>query len=141
MIMKKIEQDTIKALKEGNKLRREVLANLVASIKRTAIDEKVKEDIPEELVNRTILKEKKILQEMIDTCPSEREDLRNQYSLKMAIISEYAPKMLEDVDEISEYINEIIYSKPNITMKEIMPMLKGKVDMKIASKIVKEKFN
>ena len=140
MIMKKIEQDTIKALKEGNKLRREVLANLVASIKRTAIDEKVREDIPEELVNRVIVKEKKILQEMIDTCPAEREDLRNQYSLKMAIISEYAPKMLEDVDEISEYINEIIYSKPNITMKEIMPMLKGKVDMKIASKIVKEKI-
>ena len=141
MIMKKIEQDTIKALKEGNKLRREVLASLVASIKRTAIDEKVREDIPEELVNRTILKEKKVLQEMIDTCPIEREDLRNQYSLKMAIVSEYAPKMLEDIDEISEYINEIIYSKPNITIKEIMPMLKGKVDMKIASKIVKEKLN
>ena len=140
MIMKKIEQDTVKALKEGNKFRREVLANLVASIKRIAIDERIREDIPEELVNRTILKEKKVLQEMIDTCPHEREDLRNKYSLQMAIIDEYCPKVLEDPNEISEFINQIIFNKPNITIKEIMPMLKGKVNMKIANQIVKEKI-
>ena len=140
MIMKKIEQDTIKALKEGNKFRREVLANLVASIKRTAIDEKVREDIPEELVNRTILKEKKVLQEMIDTCPHEREDLRNKYSLQMAIIDEYCPKILEDPAKIAEFIDLLIIEHPGINMKTIMPMLKGKVDMKTASKIVKEKL-
>lgn len=140
MIMKKIEQDTVKALKEGNKLRREVLANLVASIKRTAIDEKVREDIPEELVNRTILKEKKVLQEMIDTCPHEREDLRNKYSLQMAIIDEYCPKVLEDPAKIAEFIDLLIIEHPDINMKTMMPMLKGKVDMKIASKIVKEKL-
>lgn len=140
MIMKKIEQDTVKALKEGNKLRREVLANLVASIKRTAIDEKVREDIPEELVNRTILKEKKVLQEMIDTCPHEREDLRNKYSLQMAIIDEYCPKVLEDPAKIAEFIDLLIIEHPGINMKTMMPMLKGKVDMKTASKIVKEKL-
>ena len=140
MIMKKIEQDTVKALKEGNKLRREVLANLVASIKRTAIDEKVREDIPEELVNRTILKEKKVLQEMIDTCPHEREDLRNKYSLQMAIIDEYCPKVIEDPVKIAEFIDLLIIEHPGINMKTMMPMLKGKVDMKTASKIVKEKL-
>ena len=140
MIMKKIEQDTVKALKEGNKLRREVLANLVASIKRTAIDEKVREDIPEELVNRTILKEKKVLQEMIDTCPHEREDLRNKYSLQMAIIDEYCPKIIEDPAKIAEFIDLLIIEHPGINMKTMMPMLKGKVDMKTASKIVKEKL-
>jgi uncharacterized protein YqeY len=140
MIMKKIEQDTVKALKEGNKFRREVLANLVASIKRTAIDEKVREDIPEELVNRTILKEKKVLQEMIDTCPHEREDLRNKYSLQMAIIDEYCPKVLEDPAKIAEFIDLLIIEHPGINMKTMMPMLKGKVDMKTASKIVKEKL-
>ena len=138
--MKKIEQDTVKALKEGNKLRREVLANLVASIKRTAIDEKVREDIPEELVNRTILKEKKVLQEMIDTCPHEREDLRNKYSLQMAIVDEYCPKVLEDPAKIAEFIDLLIIEHPGINMKTMMPMLKGKVDMKTASKIVKEKL-
>ena len=140
MTIEILQSEMIKAMKVGDKLRKEVLSNLIASIKREAIDKKMKDNISDELVDTTILKEKKIIQEQIDTCPAEREDLRKQYMLKLAIIGEYAPRLLETREEISEFINQIIFNKPNITMKEIMPMLKGKVDMKLANQIVREKL-
>lgn len=140
MKFKTIQTDMITALKAGDKFRKETLSNLIAAIKLTAINKNIREDISDELVNETILKEKKSLQEMIDTCPAERDDLRDKYTLQMIIIDEYCPKVLEDPVKIAEFIDLLILEHPGINMKTMMPMLKGKVDMKTASKIVKEKL-
>ncbi len=141
MTLEVLQRDMIAAMKEGHKIRKEVIANLIASIKRTAIDKKCKENITEELVNEVIIKEKKIAQEMIDTCPAERDDLLEDYKLKYAIINEYAPRIIEDPDEIASFIDNLIIKYPGIEIKELMPKLKGKVDMKLANKIANKIIN
>lgn len=141
MTLEFLRAEMIKSFKEGNKFRKETISDLIAAINKEAIDKKTKDNITEELVDAVILKEKKILQEMIDTCPPGRGEILSHYNIKMAVIKEFAPKILETREEISEFINEIIFNKPNITIKEIMPMLKGKVNMKLANQIVKEKLS
>ena len=141
MTLEFLKVEMIKSFKEGNKFRKETISDLIAAINKEAIDKRTKDNITEDLVNAVILKEKKMLQEMIDTCPPERGGLLSCYNIKMAVIKEFAPKILETREEISEFINEIIFKKPNITIKEIMPMLKGKVNMKLANQIVKEKLS
>jgi uncharacterized protein YqeY len=58
----------------------------------------------------------------------------------MEIVKEYAPKLLTDEKEIWDFIQslniELITANRGLIMKE----LKGKVDMKIANKILGEKL-
>ena len=92
MTLEKFQSEMIAAMKEKNKPRKDTISSLIGAIKKTAIDKKCKDNITEELCNEVILKEKKTVQEMIDTCPKEREDLLYEYQIRMAIISEFAPK-------------------------------------------------
>ena len=126
----------IVAMKSGNKLRKNTLSDLIAAIKKAAIDKKMKENITEELVNETILKEQKTFQEMIDTCPDSHIDRKEEYKAKKVIIDEFAPKLLTEEKDIENFILElgIEISKNNRGL--IMKELKGKVDMSIANKVL-----
>ena len=63
MIMKieVLQKDMIAAMKEKNKEVKDALSSTIAAIKKVAIDEGTRENIPEELVDRIILKELKSL--------------------------------------------------------------------------------
>lgn len=142
MKLEVLQKEMIAAMKAGNKLRKETISSLIGAIKKTAIDEKCKDNITEELVNRVILKEKKTMQDMIDTCPATREDLLNEYEHKMATILEFVPKMMSE-EEIKEEIVDIlsyadIDNNVGAIMKVIMPKLKGKADGKLINKVVSE---
>lgn len=142
MKLEVLQKEMITAMKAGNKLRKETISSLIGAIKKTAIDEKCKDNITEELVNKAILKEKKTMQDMIDTCPASREDLLNEYEHKMAIILEFVPKMMNE-DEVRAEI-EAILSSENVdknvgaVMKAVMPKLKGKAEGKLINKVVSE---
>ena len=116
---------------------------LIGAIKKVAIDEKCKDNIPEELVDRVILKEKKTMQEMIDTCPADRTDTLEEYNRKMYVIKEFAPQMMNE-DEVRKAVYNIIAttdiqkSGKGAIMKAVMPKLKGKADGKLINKIVTE---
>lgn len=142
MTLEVLQKEMIAAMKAGSKLRKETISSLIGAIKKTAIDEKCKDNITEELVNRVILKEKKTMQDMIDTCPATREDLLSEYEYKMATISEFVPKMMSE-EEIKETIVDILsYSEVDnnvgAIMKVVMPKLKGKAEGKLINKIVSE---
>lgn len=142
MKLEVLQKEMIAAMKAGNKLRKETISSLIGAIKKTAIDEKCKDNITEELVNRVILKEKKTMQDMIDTCPAAREDLLNEYEHKMAIILEFVPKMMSE-EEIREEIVDILSyadvdNNVGAIMKVVMPKLKGKADGKLINKVVSE---
>ena len=128
----------ITAMKNGEKLKKNTLSDLIAAIKKAAIDKKVKDNIPEELVDEVILKEQKTFQEMIDTCPAERQDLKSDYLAKKNIIDAFAPSLLTEENDIKNFILnlniEINKSNRGLIMKE----LKGKVDMKVANKVLGE---
>lgn len=144
MTLEVLNKEMIVAWKAKDMLRKDTISGLIGNIKKAAIDEKCRNDIPEELVDKVLLKEQKTMQEMIDTCPVERAETLAEYKAKMEVIKEFAPQLLTDEEEIKNKIYEILedvdvqHSNKNALMKAVMPQLKGKVDMKIANKIMGE---
>lgn len=144
MTLEVLQKEMIVAMKAHDKLRKETISSLVEAVKKATITKDGRIDITEELVDKVILKEKKTVQEMIDTCPAERDALLQEYKDKMAVIEEFAPKMMGE-DEIRQMINHLIatvdsieYGNKGSVMKVIAPKLKGKADMGLVNKIVSE---
>lgn len=147
MTLEILQNEMITAMKDRNKLRKETISSLIGAVKKAAIDKKCKDNITEELVNEVLLKEKKTVQEMIDTCPANRTELLDEYNTRMAIIDEFVPKMMSE-DEVRQAINHLIATVDNIefgnkgsVMKAVAPRLKGKADMELVNKIVGEICN
>ena len=138
MKLETLQQEMIVAMKSGNKLRKNTLSDLIAAIKKTAIDKKMKENITEELVNEIILKEQKTFQEMIDTCPDSHIDRKEEYKAKKVIIDEFAPKLLTEEKDIENFILALGIEVSKNNRGVIMKELKGKVDMSIANKVLGE---
>lgn len=137
-----LRKDMITAMKEKDKVTKDAISSAIAAIKKVAIDEGTREDIPEELVDRVILKELKSLKEQIDTCPDSRADLKELYQKNYDIISKYAPKLL-DISEVKEILqnkfSEVLSTKnKGMIMKTVMAELKGKADGKVINQAVAE---
>lgn len=144
MTLEILNREMVAAMKEHNKIRKETISALISAVKKTAIDEKCKDNITEELINKVVLKEKKTVQEMIDSCPSGRVELLEEYKIRMAIINNFAPQMMSE-DEVRQSINHLIatvdsaeYGNKGSIMKVVSPALKGKADMKLVNQIVTE---
>lgn len=145
MTIETIRKDMISAMKENNKLKKEVLSSILSTAKNMAIEKGCKDNITEDIVNAAILKELKTANEMLDTCPSDRTEQLQEFTSRIEIIREYAPKMM-DKEEIINFIKEAAQSN-NIEltarnkrqlMKVIMPQLKGKADGKLVNNVVQE---
>ena len=141
MTLETLQAAMIAAMKERNKARKDSISSLISAVKKAAIDKMCRDDISEELVNEVILKEKKTVQEMVDTCPAE---LREEYSARLAVINEFAPQLISDEGELKALIESILATlgdeanNKGAVMKAVMPQLKGKVDMKVANKVLNE---
>jgi hypothetical protein len=137
-----LQKDMIAAMKAHDKVTKDAISNLIASVKKVAIDEGVRDNITEELCDRVILKEIKTIKEQIDTCPDSREDLKSSYKAAYDVISKYAPKMLseEEVKSIleSDFADVIATKNKGLIMKNVMAQLKGKADGSVISKVVAE---
>lgn len=140
MTLEKLQQEMNNALREHNQNKRLVLSGLIAQIKKAAIDANCRDNINEDFVDKEIIKAKKVIQEMIDTCPNDRKDLMEKYTTQKDIIQLYAPTLITDKDEIKNIIEshpEIPRTKPNL-MKFFSQNYKNKVDMKIVNIVVGE---
>ena len=142
MTLEVLQKEMINAMKAHDKFRKETISSLVGAIKKVAIDEKCKDNITEELVNRVILKEKKTVQEQIDTCPADRAETLSGYNAKMIIIDEFAPHMMTEDEvrnEVYNILSEVdVQKNKGAVMKAVMPKLKGKADGKVINQIVSE---
>ena len=130
------------AMKAKDTLRKEAIQTLIASVKKTAIDEGTRDNITDELVDSVILKELKIAKEQVDTCPADAAQQLEEYKYKLDVIKGYAPaQMTEDelVPYISEKFGELIASgNKGVYMKTIMADLKGKADGKLINKVISQ---
>lgn len=132
----------VAAMKAGDKERKAALSFLLSSLKNKAIDKRA--DLTEEEESQVILKEIKQLKETLETTPADRTDIIEECRKRLAVIEEYAPKMMSD-DEIRAVVNEVLAGlgidvptakdKGKI-MKELMPKVKGKADGKAVNAIV-----
>lgn len=137
-----LRKDMVAAMKAKDKPRKEAISSLISAVKKVAIDEGCREDIPSEMVDRVILKEMKTVKEQIDTCPESRADLKAEYQFRYDVISEYAPKLLsaEEVKAVlQEKFAEVLATKnKGQIMKAVMGELKGKADGKVINQVVGE---
>lgn len=136
-------QESIKiAMKTHATLEVETLRSVVAAVKKAAIDKRC--EITEELVDEMLLKEVKIIKEQIETCPKTRPEMREEYEHRLMIVENFAPKLVTDETKIYDMITAILDSagivaetaNKGTVMKTIMPVLKGKVDMKVANQVI-----
>ena len=142
MNFKELQSEMIAAMKSGDKVKKNAISNLIAAVKKVAIDEGVRDNITDELTDRVILKELKSIKEQIDSCPEGREELKAEYQTNYDIISVFAPKQL-DADEIKKIITEkfadlIATGNKGMIMKSVMAELKGKADGKLINQVVAE---
>lgn len=144
MTLEQLQNDMKQAMKEKDIIARDVLRSVIGAVKKTAIDERC--DTTEELIDRVLLKEKKTLQEQIDTCPADRPILLQEYKNKMAVLENYVPKLLDNSEEIRNIVVkklaaagiEPVKANKGVVMKILMPQFKGKADMKIVNQVIGE---
>lgn len=143
--MSKIEEvrkAMVSAMKAGDKERKAALSALLTALKNKAIDKRA--DLTEEEEVQVILKEIKQTKETLDTTPADRTDIIEECTRRLAVLEEYAPKMM-DAEEIKSVIQGVLSDlgidaatakdKGRI-MKELMPKVKGKADGKLVSELV-----
>ena len=136
----RLQKDMVAAMKERNKSRKDSISSLISAVKKVAIDEGCRDDIPEELIDRVILKELKTVKEQIDTCPESRQDLLAEYQERFNVINEYAPQLMseEEVTALieSKFADVLATKNKGAIMKVVMPELKGKADGKVINQVV-----
>ena len=142
--MSKIDEvraDMVKAMKAGDKGRKDTLSLLLSALKNKAIDKR--EDLTPEDETQVILKEIKQVKETLDMTPADREDIIRECTDRLNVLSDYAPKMMDE-GEIREVIKAVLAEtgidaptakdKGKI-MKVLMPKVKGKADGKLVNEI------
>lgn len=142
MNLETLQESMVTSMKTHATVEVEVLRGVIAAVKKAAIDKKC--EITEALVDETLIKEQKIVEEMIAGCPSNRPELLAEYKRKLSIIKSFAPQIIEDEEEIHFLITAALANagvEPSTAnkgqiMKTVMPVLKGKVNMKIANQVI-----
>lgn len=142
--MSKIDEvraDMVKAMKAGDKGRKDTLSLLLSALKNKAIDKR--EDLTSEEEIQVILKEIKQVKETLDMTPADREDIIKECTDRLNVLNSYAPKMMDEA-EIREVIKGVLAEtgiaaptpkdKGKI-MKVLMPKVKGKADGKLVNDI------
>ena len=140
MDIETLRKDMIAAMKAHDKETKEAISSLVSAVKKLAIDEGCREDIPSEMVDKAILKEQRMAKEQLDACPKDREELRKSYQFRYDVISKYAPNLMS-LDEVVAFLKEncadvVATKNMGQIMKTFMPLLKGKADGKTINQAV-----
>lgn len=144
MTLEQLQKDKIAATKGYDVDKVKALSGMIDAIQKAAITSKGRIEITEALVDETLIKYQKMIQEQVDTCPADRYILRAKYCHELAIVKSYAPQLLTDVSEISTRVEQLINdadlectkSNRGAIMKLLSAELKGKADMKIVNSIV-----
>lgn len=147
MLLEKIKQDMISALKSGDKEKKDTLSLLVS-----ALNSKAKEklaDLTEAEELSVLQKELKQTKETLDYAGSDRTDIIDKCNFRISVIESYLPKQMDETD-IRNIIDEVVSSLSIVSvtksdkgriMKDLMPKVKGKADGKLVNSILETYFN
>lgn len=147
MLLEKIKQDMIAALKSGDKERKDSLSLLVSALNSKAKEKLAELTESEEL--SVLQKELKQTKETLEFAGSDRPDIINKCNFRISVIESYLPKQMDESD-IRNIIDEVIsnFSIESVTkgdkgriMKDLMPKVKGKADGKLVNSILETYFN
>lgn len=141
-----VRAEMVKAMKAGEKERKNALSMLLGALKNAAIDKR--SDLTEEEADVVIRKELKQAQETLDTTPADRTEIIEQCRYRISVYEEFVPKMM-DADAIKAVITETLaevgIEAPSVRdkgriMKVLMPKVKGKADGKLVNQLLSDMF-
>ena len=142
----KIMIDLKNAMKNQNK----DLLNVVRMVKGAIQLEEInkKRELTDDEVVTVIAKQIKTRKETIsDLEKSGRTDLIKQAEKEISILEKYMPAMMSEeeinkiIDEVFNEVNPTSQADTGKVMGKISPLLKGKADMSLVNKLVKERLN
>ena len=141
-----VRAEMVKAMKDGDKERKNALSMLLSALKNATIDKR--SDLTEEEADVIVRKEIKQTQETLDTTPAERTEIIEECKFRIAVYEEFVPKMMEaDAIEavIKETLAELGIDAPTVKdkgkiMKVLMPKVKGKADGKLVNQLLSGMF-
>ncbi len=139
-----VRKEMMEALKAKDMPRKDALSLLLSALKSKQIDKRG--ELTEDEENAVVMKEIKTAQEAIDTAPANRTDIIEENKLKIAVYSEFAPKLMSEEEikaVIQDVINQLGIGKPSpkdkgSIMKTLMPLVKGKADGKLINALLDE---
>ncbi|EOD00800.1 GatB/YqeY domain-containing protein [Caldisalinibacter kiritimatiensis] len=140
-LKEKLMNDLKAAMKDKDKVRKNVITMVRSAIKQREVDERV--ELEDEQIIEIISKQVKQKKDAIEEFnKGGREDLIELTQKEIDILMEYLPRQLTE-EEIDELVREAIdavgaNSKKDIgkVMSYVMPKVKGKADGKTVNKIV-----
>ena len=145
MTLIKLQHEKVLAMKNKDVIRKNALNAMIDACQKACITPKGRVELTEQMVDEVLIKYQKTVQEMIDTCPPDREDLLTAYEAEMEVVKEFAPQLMTNKAEIELAIKDIINGEIELVkanrgkiMKMISPILKGKADMRIVNEVVGE---
>ena len=146
MTLENLQAARTAAMKAGDMATKNVLSNMIDACQKATITSKGRVEITEQLVDEVLIKYQKTIQEMIDTCPADRTELMEKYTTEMAVVKEYAPQLITDLQTIKDRIFVLVMNaglvpdkkSKGAIMKLASAEFKGKADMKIVSQAVAE---
>lgn len=146
MLLEKLKQDMVDAMKKKDKMRLTVIRMVKAALDKERIDKKL--EINDDLFLDVIEKQVKLRNDAKEEFQkADRKDLVEQTEEELKILKEYLPEPLKE-EEVLSIINSAIekisansMKHMGQVMKEVTPKLKGRCDMKKVSEIVKSRLN
>lgn len=142
----RIAKDIVTAMKEKDKVTLETLRMVKGAIQMEEI--KAKKELTDDDIALVIGKQIKTRKESIEEFKKgNREDLISKTTEEIKVLEKYMPEQLstEEIDAIvTRAISELDASIPSDmgkVMGKVTPLLKGKADMGLVSKLVKDKLN
>ena len=153
MTLEILQRDMIMYWKAGKAFQKNVMIGMIDADKKAAMTPKGRVEITEQLVNETLMKYQKTVQEQYDTCPESSEDPKRDAELKerkadylaeLTLVKEYAPQLMNNYENIKNVVLvaatglELTKSNKGQLMKRVVPLLKGKADMSVVNKVVED---
>lgn len=134
----------VKAMKAGEKQRKDCLSLLLAALKAKTIDKRA--DLTEEEADAVVQREIKQTKETMESAPAGRTDITEECRFRLSVLEAFAPKGMDEREireKISQVLSQLGIGKPEpkdkgVIMKNLMPLVRGKADGALVNKLVGE---
>ena len=142
-IKEKLMDDLKTSMKTKNKLRKDVITMVRASVKQKEVDEKVEltDDDVIEIISKQVKQKRDVIEEFKK---GNRQDLVELTENEIEILLEYLPEQLteEELEKIVkiaiEEVNAETIKDMGKVMGSILPKIKGKADGSLVNKLVRQ---
>lgn len=145
MIIEKIKEDLLIALKEKKEPNVSVLRMVISAVLNKEIEKRGTPEegkITDEEVEAVIFSEIKKRRDSVESFEKgARDDLASKERAEIDILMSYMPEEMTE-EEIRKIVKEIVENHKDIgsVMKEVVPKTKGRADGSLVARIVKEEL-